>query len=273
MNSPAHPLQPHHPHHPLDTRLPALLAGPRRLRAIFNTLPAPAIVEMCAWAGFDFIVLDNEHGSAGLGTTEHLLRAARASGLPAIVRCFEADIARVLDMGASGVQVPMVESAEQAARLAARLRYPTPGDLSGRRGSAFSTRAAGYGAFGGPAHTRLSNEGLVFVPMVETPAGVAAAAEIAAVPGVHAVFVGPNDLAHTMGFENRWQEAPVQQAIEQVLRATAAAGKCPGVLALSAADEERYAAWGARYFANVTTGLITQALRQAAQGGAAGTRY
>lgn len=259
--------------HPIDTRLPALLASGRPLRAIFNTLPAPAIVEMCAYAGFDFIVIDNEHGSAGFGTTEHMLRAARAAGIPALVRCFEPDIARVLDIGASGVQVPMVDSAEQAARIAARLRYPTPGDLSGRRGSAFSTRAAGYGAFGGPAHTTLSNEGLAFVPMIETPEGVANAAAIAAVPGVHAVFVGPNDLAHTMGHENRWQEPPVQRAIEQVIRATVAAGKCAGVLALSAADEARYAAWGARYFANVTTGLITQALRQAAQGGPAASSY
>ncbi len=253
--------------HPIDTRLPALLKSGRPLRAIFNGIPSPAIVEMCAYAGFDLVVIDNEHGSAGLGTTEHLLRAARASGIPAIVRCFEHDIARVLDMGASGVQVPMVESAEQAARLAARVRYPTPSDMSGRRGSAFSTRAAGYGAFGGPAHTAASNDGLVFVPMVETPAGVANAAAIAAVPGVDAVFVGPNDLAHSLGCENRYQEPPVQQAIEQVLRATAAAGKCPGVLALTADEQKRYAGWGARYFATVTTSLFTQALRQAAQGG------
>ncbi len=254
-------------HHPIDTRLPALLRSGRVLRGIFNSIPSPALVEMCAYAGFDFIVFDNEHGSADLQTTEHMLRAARATGLPAIVRCFEHDIARALDMGASGVKVPMVETVEQAQRLAARVRYPLPPGregLRGQRGSAFSSRAAGYGFFGGPAHTTRSNEGVVLVVMVETPLGVQNAAGIAAVPGVDAVFIGPNDLAHSMGFENRWQEAPVQAAMEHAVRATVAAGKCAGVLALDAAEQQRYAAWGARYFAQVTTSLITRALRDAA---------
>jgi 4-hydroxy-2-oxoheptanedioate aldolase len=244
-----------------------MLRSGRRLRGIFNSIPSPAVVEMCAYAGFDFIVIDNEHGSADLQTTEHMLRAARASGIVPIVRCFEHDIARVLDMGASGAQVPMVETPEQAHRLAQRLRYPQPGGLGGQRGSAFSPRAAGYGAFGGPAHTQRSNESLALVVMIESPLGVANAEAIAAIPGVDAVFVGPNDLAHTMGHENRWMDEPVQQAIEQVLRAVAAQGKCPGILALSMADEERYAPLGARYFATVTTSLFTQALRQAASGG------
>jgi 4-hydroxy-2-oxoheptanedioate aldolase len=280
-----------HPHHPIDTRLPEMLRSGRRVRGIFNGLPSPAIVEMCAYAGFDFVVIDNEHGSADLQTTEHMLRAARASGIPAIVRCFEQDMARNLDMGASGLQIPMVNTAAQAARLVQRMRYPMPedaahsndqgrgrggdggGDRGGMRGSAFSTRAAGYGAFGGPAHTRLSNASIALVLMIETPEGVANAAAIAAVEGVHAVFVGPNDLAHSMGHDNRWGDAPVQAAIEQVLRAVATAGKCPGVLALGLEEEERYAAWGGRYFASTTTGLITQAFAQAARGGRAGTTY
>ena len=252
--------------HPIDFRLAGMLRSGQRLRGIFNSIPSPAVVEMCGYAGFDFVVIDNEHGSADLQTTEHMLRAARASGIVPIVRCFEQDISRVLDMGASGVQVPKVETPEQAFRLAQLLRYPQPGGGGGVRGSAFSPRAAGFGAFGGNAHTLRSNESLALVVMIETPLGVANAAAIAAVPGVDAVFVGPNDLAHTMGHENRWLEAPVQQAIEQVLRDVDGQGKCPGILALTLADEERYAPMGARYFANVTTGLFTQALRQAASG-------
>ena len=66
-------------HMPLDTRLHELLRSGRRLRGIFNGIPSPALVEMCAFAGFDFLIIDNEHGSAGIETTEHMLRAARAS--------------------------------------------------------------------------------------------------------------------------------------------------------------------------------------------------
>lgn len=250
-------------HLPLDTRLPAMLRGGQRLRGIFNGLSSPALVEMCAYAGFDFVVIDNEHGSAGFETTEHMLRAARASGIVPIVRCFEQDIARILDMGASGVQIPMVETAEHARALAARVRYPG----TGLRGSAFSTRAAGYGAFGGAAHTQRSNDGISLIVMIETPLGVANAAEIAAVDGVDAVFVGPNDLSHAMGHGSDWNAAPVQAAISQALQATQAAGKCAGTLALVPEDEEKYAALGARYLANVTTSIVTRALAAAANPG------
>lgn len=269
MNLPDH-------NRPLDTRFKELLGSGQRLRGIFNSIPSPAIVEMCAFAGFDFLVIDNEHGSAGIETTEHMLRAARASNLPALVRCLEYDIARTLDIGAAGLQIPMVDTAAQAAALVQRTRYPLPPGakgISGQRGSAFSSRAAGYGAFGGPAHTQRSNDGIVLVAMVETPQAVDNAGAIAAVEGIDAVFIGPNDLAHSMGFENRWNEPPVQAAIEHALRAIAAAGKCPGILALTPEDEDRYAAWGARYFATVSTGIITRALKDAAQGGRTQLNY
>lgn len=246
--------------HPIDTRLPAMLRSGRRLRGVFNGLPSPAIVEMCSYAGFDFIIFDNGHGCADLETTEHMLRAARASGIAPVVRCFATDLPRVLDMGAGAVQVPMVDSADQARALVQQVRYPP----IGRRGSAFSPRAAGYGAFPGAAHTRLSNEGIALIAMIETPQGVAQAAEIAAVEGIDAVFVGPTDLSHAMGLGSDWKAQPVQAAIEQALRAIAGTGKCAGTLALGQADEDRYAQWGARYFASVTTSIINQAFKQAA---------
>ncbi len=261
---------------PLDTRLPDMLRSGKRLRGIFNGIPSPALVEMCAYAGFDFLVIDNEHGNASFETTENMLRAARASNLPTLVRCLESDIARTLDIGAGGLQIPMVSTAAHAAALVQRIKYPLPGaasGISGQRGSAFSSRAAGYGAFGGPAHTQRSNDGIALVVMVETPQAVANAAAIAAVDGVDAVFIGPNDLAHNLGCENRWNEPPVQAAIESTLKAVAAAGKCPGILALTPEDEDKYAAWGARYFATVSTGIITKALKEAAQGGRAQLNY
>lgn len=248
---------------PLDGRLPDMLRSGKPLRGLFNGLPSPAIVEMCAYAGFDFIILDNEHGSADFGMTEHMLRAARATGIVPIVRCFEHDLPRILDMGASAVQVPMVETAEQARRLAGMIHYPPVG----RRGSAFSTRAAGYGAFGGAGHTQRSNDGIGFIAMIETPEAIAAAGEIAAVDGVDAVFIGPNDLAHAMGHGSDWNAEPVQRAIEAGLRAIAGAGKCSGIIALTPQDEEKYGAMGARYFANVSTSIITRALAQAAAAG------
>lgn len=251
------------PRYPLDGAMPAMLRSGKRLRGVFNGLPSPAIVEMCGYAGFDFIIIDNEHGSADFGTTEHMLRAARASGIVPVVRCFERDVPRILDMGASAVQVPMVETAEQARRLVDMVRYPP----LGKRGSAFSTRAAGYGAFGGAGHTQRSNDGISLIVMIETPEAIAVAGEIAAVEGVDAVFIGPNDLAHAMSHGSDWNAAPVQAAIAQGLAAIASAGKCAGIIALTPQDEDKYGALGARYFANVTTSVITKALAQAASAG------
>lgn len=233
------------------------------MRGIFNALPSPGLVEMCGYAGFDFVILDNEHGSANLETTENMLRAARASGIVPVVRCLRHDISRVLDMGASGVQIPMVGSADEARDLVQQVRYPK----LGRRGSAFSPRAAGFGAFPGPEHVRRSNEGIALIAMIETPEGVEQAAEIGAVEGLDAVFVGPNDLSHAMGYGSDWKAPAVMAAMERALRAVAGAGACPGILALTPEDEERFGAWGARFFATATTAVITQALHQAATQG------
>lgn len=254
---------------PLDTRLTMLLRSKTRTRGIFNPLPSPALVEMCAFAGFEFVIIDNEHGTADFQATENLLRAARASGIPAAVRCHVTDIARTLDAGAGAIQIPMVNSAAQARDLVAMVKYPGPKvdrtGAGGKRGCAFSTRAAGYGEFGGPAHIKASNEGIALILQVETPEGIDNAGDIAAVEGVDAVFVGTNDLAHAMGCENRYDDAKVLACAERAVRATVAAGKCAGVPAFSAAEEDKYAAWGASYFAGSATGLIMRAFREVAR--------
>ena len=148
----------------IDTRLPELLRGTRALLGMFVGIPSPSLVEMCGHAGVDFVIVDNEHGPAGIESTEHMLRAARASGVIPVVRTLEADILRVLDIGASAIQVPQVNSAEQARRIVAAAKYPP----LGMRGAAFSTRAAGYGFFGGDRHVADSNAGTAVIVMTET---------------------------------------------------------------------------------------------------------
>ena len=256
--------------HPIDQSLVAMMRSKQAMRGLFNGLCSPALVEMTAFAGYDFTIIDNEHGSANFETTENMLRAARACGLPALVRCLEHDIPRTLDAGASGVQIPMVLSAAHAREIVKKVRYPRAtgfAGVSGDRGCAYSVRAAGFGALGGPAHDALSNEHVALVLMIETPEAINEAAAIAAVDGVDAVFIGPNDLAHSMGYENRFNDPAVQAAIEKALRGIASTGKCAGVLALTPEEEARYSAWGANYFANVITSVITKALKDGATAG------
>ena len=92
-----------------------------------------------------------------------------------------------------------------------------------------------------------------------TPERVANAASIAAVDGVDAVFIGPDEMVHAMGCENRWNEQSVHAAIEHTVKAVAAAGNCPAILVLTPEGEDRHAARGARYFANASTGIIAKA--------------
>ena len=259
--------------HPIDTRLNQLIKSRTPMRGLFNGLCSPILVEMTAYAGYDFTIIDNEHGSASIETTDHMLRAARAAGMPALVRCLEQDIARTLDAGAGGVQIPMVHTPAQAREIVKKVRYPRAKDfagVSGERGVAYSVRAAGYGAMGGPACNAHSNEHVALVIMIESMQGVNNAAAMAAVDGVDAVFIGPNDLAHSMGHENRFYDPEVQAAIEKAVRAIASTGKCAGVLALTPEDEARYASWGASYFANVITSVLTKALKDAAHAGRSG---
>jgi 2-keto-3-deoxy-L-rhamnonate aldolase RhmA len=246
----------------VDTRLPGLLRGSRPLSGVFVGLPSPALVEMCGHAGFDFVIIDNEHGPAGIETTEHLLRAAKASGVIAVVRTAEADILRVLDIGASAIQVPQVNSRAQAERIVAAAKYPPIGN----RGAAFSTRAAGYGFFGGTDHVTMSNDGTAVIVMAETREAIDSIDDIVGVPGVDAVFFGPNDLSFSLGVPGEMQHPKVVAAIEHGVASALRAGVAPGVLATSPEDFHRWAQKGARFLPMVASALIANAFRTAVAG-------
>jgi len=243
----------------IDTRLPALLRGDRPLFGMFMGMPSPALVEMCGHAGFDFVVIDNEHGPGGIETTEHLLRAARSAGIISVVRTLEPEILRVLDIGASAIQVPQVNTAEQARRIVSAAKYAPVGN----RGAAFSTRAAGYGFFGGAPHVKASNEGTSVIVMAETREAMANLDEILAVPGIDAVFIGPNDLSFSMGHEGNQKHPEVVAAIDNAIQKIAKTRVAGGLMTVSPDDYRKYAAMGARYLTTVTSAVITQALKGA----------
>jgi 4-hydroxy-2-oxoheptanedioate aldolase len=246
----------------IDTRLPALLRGTRPLLGMFVGMPAPSLVEMCGHAGFDFVIIDNEHGPASIESTEHLLRAARGAGVIPVVRTLEPDILRILDIGASAIQVPQVNTAEQARRIVAAAKYPPVGN----RGAAFSTRAAGYGFFAGDQHIAASNDGTAVIVMAETREAIDNIDAIAAVPGVDAVFFGPNDLSFSLGHPGQMQHPEVVDAIAHGVARALAAGVAPGVLAPTVADYHRLRKMGVRYMPMVASGLIANAMRAAVSG-------
>ena len=243
----------------IDTRLPGMLAAGQPLAGMFIGFPSPALVEMCGYAGFDFVIIDNEHGPQSLETTEHMIRAARCAGTIPVVRTEEADIARVLDAGASAVHVPMVNTAEQAQRIVSACKYPP----LGLRSSAFTARAGGYAFFGGPAQVERANAGLAVILMIETAEAVRNLDAILAVKGVNAVFVGLSDLAMSMGHPGDNNHPRVQETLADIFSRAKAAGVASGVLASSPMDFGRYAAMGATYLPMTMSSMIAGALREA----------
>ena len=217
------------------------LSQGRVQRGIWLDLASPLVADLLAGAGFDWLLLDAEHGP---NTLPQLLAQAQAIGTRCspIVRLPAGEawmIKQVLDLGIQSVMIPMVESGEQAAALARAMRYPP----RGIRGMGASV--ARSGDFGRTADYIATADDQVFLILqVESRAGLAALPEILATEGVDAVFIGPADLAADMGFAGDSSQPPVQAAIAQAISTITAAGKVAGILTFDTAQAAQYRAMG-----------------------------
>ena len=200
--------------------------------------------EILARAGFDWLIVDLEHGA---GTESELMGQLHAIGdrTPAIVRPQSAErlrIGRALDAGAAGVMVPRLETVAEVEETLPYLRYPP----EGIRGLALATRGAGLGEVTHAGVAAL-NASIVGVYQVESPAAVENAAAIAALDGVDVLFVGPADLSHSMGIPGRFEEPAFLEALRAVSDATERAGKAAAILLRGPDDLQRYLDLGYRF--------------------------
>ncbi|MFF1732190.1 aldolase/citrate lyase family protein [Streptomyces sp. NPDC058247] len=205
----------------------------------------PYVAEICAGAGLDWLMLDMEHVPNDLRSTLAQLQAVAAYPPKVVVRPVDADpagIKRLLDIGVRNLMVPMVESAEEAAAIVSATRYPPVG-IRGV-GSALA-RASRWNRDSG--YLTSAHEQVTVTVQVESPEGIRQLAEIAAVPGVDAVFIGPADLAASMGHLGAPQHPEVVEAIEKALGVIASRGKAAGVNAFDETFARRYITAGARF--------------------------
>ena len=219
---------------------------------------SPQIVEVLGLSGLDFAVVDAEHAPFDRNLMDLMMLAGRAANLPLMVRIPDksaATILQVLDLGAHGLLVPHVNSAEEARGVVANARY-----RGGRRGYSGSQRSSGYGTLGMKAALDAGDQSVVMC-QIESVAGLAAAADIAAVPGVAALFIGRADLALAMGHEDSRHPA-VADATKTIIRAAIAAGKIAALFVTSVAEAKQFAADGARCF---VIGSDQALLREGAQ--------
>ncbi len=231
----------------------ALAAGDRQW-GMFTSLADPVGAEICAGAGFDFVVIDTEHAPTDHRTVLTQLQAMSAYPVEPVVRLWNDDralIKRTLDLGARSILVPMVDDAEQAAAIVAATRY-----VGGGRGVS-SARAARWGRVEG--YHRAADDDICVLVQVETQRALTELESICSVSGVDGVFVGPMDLATSLGHIGEGNHPDVVDIVADALGRISACGTAAGVLAATAESRHRYLAAGATFVAvGVDTGLLAR---------------
>jgi 4-hydroxy-2-oxoheptanedioate aldolase len=198
------------------------------LAGAWCNLASSMTVEMAANAGFDWILIDQEHGPGDNATLLHQLQAVGDKPSAVIARVVWNQmplIKRTLDLGASGIMIPYIETAEDAAKAASYMQYPP----QGLRGAAMSPRATGYGTRFDQYYAE-ANQNLLTVVQIETGKAVENAADIAAVDGVDVLFIGPLDLSLSLGMHDRFNDPEFRKVLKQVAQTARGAGKGAGIL-------------------------------------------
>jgi len=194
----------------------------------FLNLGSPVTVEIAGLAGFDWILIDHEHGPGGEDTMLHQLQAAAATPAFPVVRIALNEVPRfkrALDMGALGVMVPYVNTAAETRAAVSAMRYPP----HGIRGVAKFHRGAGFGGDFEEYYLH-AHERLVTVIQIETPEAIKNIDEIAAVDGADVLFVGPTDLSYNMGIRDQLESAQFMETLKKVSDAAKRHGKAAGIL-------------------------------------------
>jgi 2-keto-3-deoxy-L-rhamnonate aldolase RhmA len=232
------------------------LAGETLLGA-FLDLNSPLSAEICGRAGYDWLIIDLEHGAATEADLLPLLLAVGVTPAAALVRPQSGErlrIGRALDLGAAGVMVPRLDTAGQVREAVGYLRYPP----AGVRGVALRTRGAGMGTRG---HGQVGevNELTLGIIQIESASAVAEVDAIAAIDGVDVLFVGPTDLSHSLGVPGRFDDPTYLAALDTVLAACSKHGKSPGILLYDPAVIARHVALGFRFIGLGSDGSFVSA--------------
>lgn len=219
-----------------------LLAG-ETLLGSFVKFPTGHSTEILGSVGFDFVVIDEEHGPFDRAATDQALMGARAGRIAGLVRVPEPGrILGALDDGAAGVLVPHVASPQKARELAALCRY-----RGGARGFSNTTRAGDYGGRGMWAHVEAQDSEVALIGMIEDREALADLDAIMATPGLDAVFIGRGDLTVALGAESL-DSPQTTAAAEAILAAARRAGKPACIMVATAAEAERWSKLGASAF-------------------------
>lgn len=231
----------------------------------FCSMPSPVAVEIFGYAGFDFIIIDAEHGIQDYETCEHMIRASEASGIVPVTRVglnMQQHILRFLDAGTMGLQIPLVNNKADAVNVVNSAKYPPVG----KRGLA-PVRAANYGlTMPIGDYVKMANEELLVIAQVETMESVSNLKEILSVDGIDVVFLGPSDLSSSMGLAGQTTHPKVIEVIEQCGKQIVASGKVAGTIGRDYKALLEWRSKGFQYLCANVVGMFGESARNFARG-------
>lgn len=216
----------------------------------FVTCNAPDLVEILGLAGFDFIVIDTEHGAMTHESTQHLIRAAELRGITPIVRVpnhEESSILHILDVGAHGIQVPQVNTVDIAQKVIKRSKYAPIGN----RGVAF-TRSADYGFTDTDNYFDYENQQTLVVVHCENKECLENLEDICKLEDVDVIFLGPYDMSQSLGITGQVHHEKIKEVMKKVLEVTKKYNKAAGIFAGNGSIAREFADMGFQY---ITIGL------------------
>lgn len=211
------------------------------------SLGSSITAEIVGMAGFDWVLIDLEHGAGGEKDVLHQLQALEHTPAAAVVRVESGQrqrIHRILDMGAEGIMIPRISDATEAAAVASGLHYPP----EGTRGIAKMVRASGYGqSF--PDYYKNTKEDILGIVQIETTEALHHLDAVAALDGIDVLFIGPSDLSMALGIFGQLDHPLFREALKATVSAAQKAGKAVGILLQNPNDLQLYQEMGIRMIA------------------------
>jgi 4-hydroxy-2-oxoheptanedioate aldolase len=217
----------------MENRLKRRIAAGDQLYGVWVNTAVPAVVELLAWSGYDFVIIDLEHGIGSIREAVDCMRACAQADCPSIVRVPWNDqvfLKRILDAGAQSIMIPMIDSVEEAKAAVAACRYPP----AGRRGyAAPAMRCSRYGFI--PDYLSRANDELFLLPQLESAAAAEQAEAIASIDGVDMPFIGINDMGGSIGRLEQLDQPDVRALAAKAEAGIRRAGKPMGTVPSSGA--------------------------------------
>jgi 4-hydroxy-2-oxoheptanedioate aldolase len=246
---------------PLKNEFKSRVLAKEQLIGAWIASASEAVVETLAPTGFDFLLIDLEHGLGTMADALSLLRTAESAGIPVVLRIPSNDpvyLKRILDAGARNIMIPLIQSSAEAIEAVQSCFYPPHG---ARGYAAGMVRASRFGADGDYAKT--ANENLLIILQIESSQAASQAKAISQVPGVDVVFIGVNDLAGSLGKLEQPGDKSVQSIVNSIEAEVLATGKILGGVPIPTIDAQDMFSKGYTFVPAVSdVGLLRAAARR-----------